>query len=86
MTYQNQQVAVWECRLNDRYCDVDYIFLCRFYIDKFTFLKETTTVELFFLNAKSLVYKVSVSDFMCSVYLRPGFYVIKLLCCCFYGP
>ncbi|TWW61513.1 FERM domain-containing protein 4B isoform X2 [Takifugu flavidus] len=35
-------------------------FLVRFYIDKFTFLKETTTVELFFLNAKSLVYKETI--------------------------
>lgn len=80
MTYQDQQVAVWGCSLNDRYSDVDDLFLHRFYIDKFTFLKETTTVELFFLNAKSLVYKVSVS-----IYLRPGFYVFKLLCYCFYG-
>uniref|UniRef100_A0A674MK49 FERM domain containing 4B n=1 Tax=Takifugu rubripes TaxID=31033 RepID=A0A674MK49_TAKRU len=39
-------------------------FLVRFYIDKFTFLKETTTVELFFLNAKSLVYKVSLTIFI----------------------
>ncbi|CAF96928.1 unnamed protein product [Tetraodon nigroviridis] len=35
-------------------------FLVRFYIDKFTFLKESTTVELFFLNAKSLVYKETI--------------------------
>ncbi|KAJ8361234.1 hypothetical protein SKAU_G00177590 [Synaphobranchus kaupii] len=31
-------------------------FLVRFYIEKITFLKENTTVELFFLNAKSSVY------------------------------
>nr|XP_020489449.1 FERM domain-containing protein 4B isoform X2 [Labrus bergylta] len=31
-------------------------FLVRFYIEKITFLKENTTVELFFLNAKSLVF------------------------------
>uniref|UniRef100_A0A8C9YBH8 FERM domain containing 4B n=1 Tax=Sander lucioperca TaxID=283035 RepID=A0A8C9YBH8_SANLU len=30
-------------------------FLVRFYIEKITFLKDNTTVELFFLNAKSLV-------------------------------
>lgn len=34
--------------------------LYRFYIEKITFLKENTTVELFFLNAKSLVFNVSV--------------------------
>ncbi|XP_064824941.1 FERM domain-containing protein 4B-like isoform X1 [Oncorhynchus masou masou] len=31
-------------------------FLVRFYIEKITFLKENTTVELFFLNAKSSVF------------------------------
>ena len=31
----------------------------RFYIEKISFLKENTTVELFFLNAKSAVYNVS---------------------------
>uniref|UniRef100_A0A8C9SXH5 FERM domain containing 4B n=1 Tax=Scleropages formosus TaxID=113540 RepID=A0A8C9SXH5_SCLFO len=31
-------------------------FLVRFYIESITFLKENTTVELFFLNAKTLVY------------------------------
>uniref|UniRef100_A0A4W6G0F5 FERM domain containing 4B n=1 Tax=Lates calcarifer TaxID=8187 RepID=A0A4W6G0F5_LATCA len=35
-------------------------FLVRFYIERITFLKENTTVELFFLNAKSLVFNVSV--------------------------
>uniref|UniRef100_A0A3P8U3A2 FERM domain containing 4B n=1 Tax=Amphiprion percula TaxID=161767 RepID=A0A3P8U3A2_AMPPE len=34
-------------------------FLVRFYIERITFLKENTTVELFFLNAKSLVFNVS---------------------------
>lgn len=32
---------------------------CRFYIEKITFLKDNTTVELFFLNAKSSVFNVS---------------------------
>lgn len=36
------------------------ITLHRFYIEKITYLKENTTVELFFLNAKSLVFNVSV--------------------------
>ncbi|XP_048878161.1 FERM domain-containing protein 4B isoform X2 [Brienomyrus brachyistius] len=31
-------------------------FLVRFYIENFSFLKENTTVELFFLNAKASVY------------------------------
>ncbi|MFT7801448.1 FERM domain-containing protein 4B isoform X1 [Arapaima gigas] len=31
-------------------------FLVRFYIETITFLKDSTTVELFFLNAKALVY------------------------------
>ncbi|XP_047439151.1 FERM domain-containing protein 4B isoform X3 [Mugil cephalus] len=35
-------------------------FLVRFYIEKITFLKENTTVELFFLNAKSLVYNETI--------------------------
>uniref|UniRef100_A0A3Q2XU77 FERM domain containing 4B n=1 Tax=Hippocampus comes TaxID=109280 RepID=A0A3Q2XU77_HIPCM len=37
-------------------------FFVRFYIEKITFLKENTTVELFFLNAKSLVFNVSRSN------------------------
>uniref|UniRef100_A0A672I218 FERM domain containing 4Ba n=1 Tax=Salarias fasciatus TaxID=181472 RepID=A0A672I218_SALFA len=37
-------------------------FLVRFYIEKITFLKENTTVELFFLNAKSLVFNVSAKQ------------------------
>lgn len=60
-TCHSQQVAVLECSLSYHQCRiVANLFLYRFYIDKFTFLKETTTVELFFLNAKSLVYKVSM--------------------------
>ncbi|XP_061639483.1 FERM domain-containing protein 4B-like isoform X1 [Phyllopteryx taeniolatus] len=35
-------------------------FLVRFYIEKVTFLKENTTVELFFLNARSLVFNESI--------------------------
>ncbi|XP_062319404.1 FERM domain-containing protein 4B isoform X3 [Osmerus eperlanus] len=35
-------------------------FLVRFYIEKISFLKENTTVELFFLNAKSSVYNETV--------------------------
>ncbi|XP_041835567.1 FERM domain-containing protein 4B isoform X2 [Melanotaenia boesemani] len=35
-------------------------FLVRFYIEKITFLKESTTVELFFLNAKSLVFNETI--------------------------
>uniref|UniRef100_A0A8C8H8R1 FERM domain-containing protein n=1 Tax=Oncorhynchus tshawytscha TaxID=74940 RepID=A0A8C8H8R1_ONCTS len=35
---------------------VELKFLVRFYIEKITFLKENTTVELFFLNAKSSVF------------------------------
>lgn len=37
--------------------------LHRFYIEKITYLKENTTVELFFLNAKSLVFNVSMHIF-----------------------
>uniref|UniRef100_A0A3P8QT87 FERM domain-containing protein n=1 Tax=Astatotilapia calliptera TaxID=8154 RepID=A0A3P8QT87_ASTCA len=37
-------------------------FLVRFYIEKITLLKDNTTVELFFLNAKSLVFNVSVCE------------------------
>ncbi|XP_068561320.1 FERM domain-containing protein 4B-like isoform X2 [Cebidichthys violaceus] len=35
-------------------------FLVRFYVENITQLKDITTVELFFLNAKSAVYNVSV--------------------------
>ncbi|XP_070758129.1 FERM domain-containing protein 4B isoform X4 [Enoplosus armatus] len=35
-------------------------FLVRFYIEKITFLKENPTVELFFLNAKSLVFNETI--------------------------
>ncbi|KAM3877978.1 FERM domain-containing protein 4B [Diretmus argenteus] len=35
-------------------------FLVRFYIEKVTFLKDNTTVELFFLNAKSSVYNETI--------------------------
>ncbi|XP_077385833.1 FERM domain-containing protein 4B-like isoform X2 [Festucalex cinctus] len=35
-------------------------FFVRFYIEKITFLKEITTVELFFLNAKSLVFNEAI--------------------------
>uniref|UniRef100_A0A8C2YVK5 FERM domain containing 4B n=1 Tax=Cyclopterus lumpus TaxID=8103 RepID=A0A8C2YVK5_CYCLU len=35
-------------------------FLVRFYIEKITFLKDNTTVELFFLNAKSFVFNETI--------------------------
>ncbi|XP_070701253.1 FERM domain-containing protein 4B [Pempheris klunzingeri] len=35
-------------------------FLVRFYIEKITFLKENTTVELFFLNARALVFNETI--------------------------
>ncbi|XP_030274840.1 FERM domain-containing protein 4B isoform X4 [Sparus aurata] len=35
-------------------------FLVRFYIERITFLKDNTTVELFFLNAKSLVFNETI--------------------------
>lgn len=35
-------------------------FLVRFYIERITYLKENTTVELFFLNAKSLVFNETI--------------------------
>ncbi|KAM4741049.1 FERM domain-containing protein 4B isoform 2-T4 [Anableps anableps] len=35
-------------------------FLVRFYVEKITLLKENTTVELFFLNAKSLVFNETI--------------------------
>lgn len=39
----------------------------RFYIEKITYLKENTTVELFFLNAKSLVFNVSIQIYSHSI-------------------
>ncbi|XP_072308016.1 FERM domain-containing protein 4B isoform X2 [Eucyclogobius newberryi] len=35
-------------------------FLVRFYIERITYLKDNNTVELFFLNAKSLVYNETI--------------------------
>ncbi|CAJ1051279.1 LOW QUALITY PROTEIN: FERM domain-containing protein 4B [Xyrichtys novacula] len=35
-------------------------FLVRFYIERITFLKDNSTVELFFLNAKSLVFNETI--------------------------
>lgn len=37
--------------------------LCRFYVENITQLKDIITVELFYLNAKSAVYNVSVFFF-----------------------
>lgn len=31
---------------------------CRFYIESISYLKDNATIELFFLNAKSCIYKV----------------------------
>lgn len=39
------------------------LHIYRFYIENITFLKDTTTVELFFLNAKSCVFSVSGQTF-----------------------
>ncbi|XP_029990415.1 FERM domain-containing protein 4B isoform X4 [Sphaeramia orbicularis] len=39
---------------------VELKFLVRFYIEKITYLKENTTVELFFMNAKSLVFNETI--------------------------
>lgn len=50
-----------------------FIFFVRFYIESISFLKDKTTVELFFLNAKSCVHKV-----------RLGILWISLLCIPFY--
>lgn len=36
------------------------LILCRFYVENITHLKDIITIELFFLNAKSAVYNVSV--------------------------
>lgn len=38
------------------------VFSCRFYIESISYLKDNATIELFFLNAKSCIYKVG----MCS--------------------
>ncbi|XP_047204009.1 FERM domain-containing protein 4B isoform X2 [Girardinichthys multiradiatus] len=39
---------------------LEFKFLVRFYVEKVTLLKENTTVELFFLNAKSLVFNETI--------------------------
>lgn len=36
------------------------LILCRFYVENITHLKDIITIELFFLNAKSAVYNVSI--------------------------
>lgn len=39
----------------------NYYLIFRFYIESISFLKDKTTVELFFLNAKSCVHQVRLS-------------------------
>lgn len=41
-----------------------FFFPLRFYIESISFLKDKTTVELFFLNAKSCVHKVRHKYFL----------------------
>ncbi|XP_038141151.1 FERM domain-containing protein 4B isoform X3 [Cyprinodon tularosa] len=40
--------------------ELELKFLVRFYVEKITLLKENTTVELFFLNAKTLVFNETI--------------------------
>lgn len=51
---------LWSCRSV-------YIFFCvfRFYIESISYLKDNATIELFFLNAKSIIYKVNCYFFLC---------------------
>lgn len=37
---------------------ISFGFLFRFYIESISYLKDNATIELFFLNAKSCIYKV----------------------------
>lgn len=37
-------------------------FSCRFYIESISYLKDNATIELFFLNAKSCIYKVRTTS------------------------
>lgn len=37
-----------------------FFFSCRFYIESISYLKDNATIELFFLNAKSCIYKVGL--------------------------
>lgn len=38
------------------------LFSCRFYIESISYLKDNATIELFFLNAKSCIYKVRTTS------------------------
>lgn len=42
------------------------LFISRFYIESISYLKDNATIELFFLNAKSCIYKVSAWNFSSS--------------------
>uniref|UniRef100_A0A7N8YA37 FERM domain containing 4B n=1 Tax=Mastacembelus armatus TaxID=205130 RepID=A0A7N8YA37_9TELE len=48
-------------------------FLVRFYIEKITYLKENKTVELFFLNAKSLVFNETIEVESANVFKLAAF-------------
>ncbi|XP_068598397.1 FERM domain-containing protein 4B [Brachionichthys hirsutus] len=52
---------------------LELTFLVRFYIEKITFLKENTTVELFFLNAKSLVFNETIEVESANVFKLAAF-------------
>ena len=37
----------------------NFLLCFRFYIESISYLKDNATIELFFLNAKSIIYKVN---------------------------
>lgn len=43
----------WKC------IEVFSFSIVRFYIESISYLKDNATIELFFLNAKSIIYKVN---------------------------
>lgn len=47
-------------------------FSSRFYIESISYLKDNATIELFFLNAKSCIYKVRVSHWNLKVSFEAG--------------
>uniref|UniRef100_A0A3Q3JEF9 FERM domain-containing protein n=1 Tax=Monopterus albus TaxID=43700 RepID=A0A3Q3JEF9_MONAL len=57
-------------------------FLVRFYIEKLTFLRENKTVELFFLNAKSLVFNEGLSFLSVNIFAVLTVFVCVCVCVC----
>lgn len=71
--------SCWEKKRNPR--KQTFVLCFRFYIESISFLKDKTTVELFFLNAKSCVHKVRCLFVMLSEWFQRDCGWRKKRCC-----